>query len=197
MVASSPLDLFRPPTTGVRILESLQESFGDDLSTSETNILSPSLGSNETTESGDFNELDRFMGDSLLSFSFNPPATPLTPRSTDLGGSFVSAFCRSLNTSLNVPFFASPTKDKETTFLFPTVVRNPNKAILTIDAVTSVILIANHLACNLFSYEQTDLVGMKVQSLFSEPYRARQRALVEQNIDSAGETVLVSGKVVS
>ena len=138
-----------------------------------------------------------FMGDSLLSFSFNPPSTPLTPRSAELGGSFVSAFCRSLNTSLNVPFFASPSKDKEATFLFPTVVRNPNKVILTIDATTSVVLIANNLACSLFGYEQSQLVGMKVQSLFSEPYRAKQRALVEQNINAAGETVLVSGKVVS
>ena len=178
----------------MNILESLQESYGDDTGSGECGHSSQS---EETTEPLDSKELDRFVGDSVLSFSFNPPTTPLTPRSAELGGSFVSAFCRSLNTSLNVPFFASPSKDKETTFLFPTVVRNPNKAILTIDAATSVILIANNLACNLFGYEQSQLVGMKVQSLFSEPYRARQRALVEQNVNAAGETVLVSGKVVS
>ena len=38
---------------------------------------------------------------------------------------------------------------------------------------------------------------MKVQNLFTEPYRAKQHALVERNIDESGKEVLVSGKVVS
>ncbi len=74
--------------------------------------------------------------------------------------------------------------------------RNPNKAIITIDAQTSRILIANEMTCELFGYQRNDLAGMKIQNLFTEPYRGEQRALVEQNISTSGETVLISGKVV-
>ena len=56
---------------------------------------------------------------------------------------------------------------------------------------------ANEMTCELFGYQRNELVDMKVQSLFTEPYRAKQRALVEQNVDSSGEPVLISGKVVS
>ena len=55
----------------------------------------------------------------------------------------------------------------------------------------------NEITCELFGYQRGQLVGMKVQSLFTEPYRAKQHALVERNIDSSGQEVLVSGKVVS
>ena len=53
------------------------------------------------------------------------------------------------------------------------------------------------MTCELFGYQKDELAGMKVQHLFTEPYRAKQQALVEQNIDSTGATVLISGKVVS
>ena len=56
---------------------------------------------------------------------------------------------------------------------------------------------ANEMTCELFGYQKDELAGMKVQHLFTEPYRAKQQALVEQNIDSSGATVLISGKVVS
>lgn len=52
------------------------------------------------------------------------------------------------------------------------------------------------MTCELFGYQKDELAGMKVQNLFSEPYRAKQQALVEQNIDSSGATVPISGKVV-
>ncbi len=111
------------------------------------------------------------------------------------------AFAQGLNSSLNVPFvhqntsLSSPLGD--TSSLFPTASRNPNKAIITIDAQSSRILVANEMTCELFGYQKDELSGMKVQSLFTEPYRAKQQALVEQNIDSSGATVLISGKVVS
>ena len=117
------------------------------------------------------------------------------------GGSFVRAFTQGLNSSLNVPFvhqntsLSSPSGD--TSALFPTASRNPNKAIITIDAQSSRILVANEMTCELFGYQKDELSGMKVQNLFTEPYRAKQQALVEQNIDSSGATVLISGKVVS
>ena len=153
--------------------------------------------------------LDRFTGDSMLSYSFNaggggglggnPLGGHVAPDS-QLNGSFVSAFSQSLNSSLNAPFLhqglTSPT-GSDASHLFPSTVRNPNKSIVTIDARSSRILMANEITCEMFGYTRGELGGMKVQTLFAEPYRARHRALVEQNIDSTGNTVLISGKVVS
>ena len=111
------------------------------------------------------------------------------------------AFTQGLSTSLSVPYFpcASPVgggASGDQSHLFPTAARNPNKAIVTIDAQSSRILVANEMTCELFGYQRNELSGMKVQQLFTEPYRGKQRALMEQNISASGETVLVSGKVV-
>ena len=57
-------------------------------------------------------------------------------------------------------------------------------------------MMSNEITCDLFGYQRDELIGMKVQNLFTEPYRAKQHALVERNIDSSGKEVLVSGKVV-
>ena len=145
--------------------------------------------------------LDRFTGDSLLHFSFNPVGSVSSAPDSQLGGSFVTAFSQGLNASFNVPFLhqnnpSSPSPSGDASFLFPSAARNPNKAIVTIDAQTSRILVANEMTCELFGYQRDDLPGMKVQKLFTEPYGAKQQALVEQNIDSSGKTVVVSGKVV-
>lgn len=147
--------------------------------------------------------LDHFTGDSLLHFSYHPAQSTAAQGLPDphLAGSFVTAFAQGLDTSLNVPFMAqtlSPTLSPlgENSYIFPSVARNPNKAIVTIDSRTSRILVANEMTCELFAYQRDELVGMKVQQLFTEPYRARHRVLVEQNIDQSGETVLISGKVV-
>ena len=143
--------------------------------------------------------LDKFTGDSLLHFSFNPGGNFTSSNEPQLGGSFVRAFTnQGLHTSLNVPSIhhvQSP--GAESSNLFPSAARNPNKAIVTIDAQSSLILMTNEITCELFGYQRSDLVGMKVQSLFTEPYRAKQHALVERNIDASGKEVLVSGKVVS
>lgn len=196
----SPLDQIRPPLFDVNISETLKEEWEgaeseDEPTDKQVTNLAKRLSSLSTNDH--INELDKFKGDSLLSFSYQPlPLVSPGPTNwEDLGGSFVSAFSHSLNSSLNLPFVTSPTKDKET-FLYPTVARNPNKALLTIDAKSSLILVTNEVACNLFGYQKSDLVGLKIQHLFTEPYQSHQRALVEENIDSAGGTVLVSGKVV-
>lgn len=143
--------------------------------------------------------LDKFTGDSLLHFSFNPGGNFTSPNEPQLGGSFVRAFTnQGLHTSLNVPSvhqMQSSTGDASQ--LFPSAAQNPNKAIVTIDAQSSVILMTNEITCELFGYQCNELVGMKVQNLFTEPYRAKQHALVERNIDASGKEVLVSGKVVS
>ncbi len=142
--------------------------------------------------------LDRFTGDSLLHFSFNAGQAGLQGfPDMQLNGSFVTAFAEGLNSSLNVPYVhQNPSPSGENSFLFPSAARNPNKAIVTIDAQSSRILVSNEMTCELFGYQRDELMGMKVQGLFAEPYRAKHRALVEQNINSSGETVLISGKVV-
>ena len=79
--------------------------------------------------------------------------------------------------------------------LFPTTIRNPNKALVTVDGNTR-ILIANEMACELFSYTQDRLVGMKLKELFASPFREKQESVIEEQIDGSGKTVMVNGKVV-
>ena len=161
------------------------------------------LWSRITSPSPRHDTLGKFTGDSLLHFSFNHGGN--IGGDPQLGGSFVRAFTNSqglLHKSLNVPSVHTVTSSNNEAFsssstLFPTAARNPNKAIVTIDAQSSRILMTNEITCELFGYQRGDLLEMKVQNLFTEPYRAKQHALVERNIDAAGNEVLVSGKVVS
>lgn len=195
----SPLDQIRPlpQMKFLPFSESwMEEDEGHEEEEEEDDSDLLKLTNRLTLTTNDSSNLQRFTGDSLLSFNYN--LLPPTPQPTvDLGGSFVSAFSNPLNSSLNLPFLASPSKDKESQFLFPSTTRNPNKALITINATTSVILMANKVASQLFGYPQKDLIGLKIQQLFTEPYQSRQRALAEQNINTSGQTVLVSGKVVS
>ena len=146
----------------------------------------------EDTTTPDKESLLRFSGSSLLSVSYQAQ-----PNLSEYDGAFVTAFNNSLNSSLNVPFVSSPSKDKDSSYLFPTAARSPYKALLTINANTGIILMSNKVAGNMFGYSKETLVGKKIEELFTEPYRSKQRALIEQNIDVSGESVLVSGKVVS
>ena len=122
---------------------------------------------------------------------YNVQSSPMNAVSS---GSFVRAFSQSMNLSLNVPFMDQV---MDSSGVFPTASRAPNKALFTISAKTSRILVVNRFACEVFGYHQSELVDVKIQTLFSEPYQSKQRALVEQHINSTGETVLLSGKVVS
>jgi PAS domain-containing serine/threonine kinase len=79
--------------------------------------------------------------------------------------------------------------------LFPTTIRNPNKALVTVDGDTK-ILIANEMACELFDYTHDRLVGMKLKDLFVSPFQEKQDSLIEEHIDSSGKTIMVNGKVV-
>lgn len=188
----TPLDQIRP-VFDVKILESFREDWDGEREEEIVRLTQRLTFSPDFTDDREeVKEFNRFNGDSLLSFSYKPSSASVIP--ADLSGSFVSAFSHPLNASLNLPFVTSPAKDKDA-FLFPTTARNPNKALFTIDAKSSLILVANDVACNLFGYQRGDLIGLKIQYLFTEPYQARQRALVEENIDVMGETVLVSGKV--
>lgn len=59
------------------------------------------------------------------------------------------------------------------------------------------ILVANKMACELFDYHSHELVGMRMSSLLTVNDRNQPEALMEQHIESSGEVVMVSGKVVS
>ena len=72
-----------------------------------------------------------------------------------------------------------------------------NKAVLTFNAKTSEILVANDVACDMFAYTHDELIGMKMSKMFTKSDEARQEALVEQHIEDSGAVVMVSGKVVS
>ena len=72
-----------------------------------------------------------------------------------------------------------------------------NKAILTLDGRTSKILVANEIAGKLFGYFNDELTGMKVSELFTMKDGFKQNALLEQHIDTEGNIVMISGKVVS
>ncbi|XP_048590414.1 PAS domain-containing serine/threonine-protein kinase isoform X2 [Nematostella vectensis] len=129
--------------------------------------------------------LNQIAGDSLHSFSYSPGhcrgtfATPLHDPAL-LGASWQ---------------FYNFVGGAATGNVFPTTVRNPNKAIVTINARTSEILMANDMAVDLFSYPRDKLIGMKMSSLFTDTHREKQEALVEQHIEGSGAVVVVSGKV--
>ena len=156
----------------------------------EQSTISDEQRTNPSVVSG--HKLEHFTGGSMLSYSYQSQSKPPVGDSY-LNNSFIRSFTNSLNTSLNIPSMHTST----TGTLFPSTARNPNKALVTISAKSSKILVANRTACELFGYQRQQLLGMKVDSLFAEPYRAKQQALVEQQIDCEGGVVLMAGKVVS
>lgn len=157
---------------------------------SEQSTISDKQKTNPSVVSG--HELEHLAGGSMLSYSYHSQNKPSVDNSC-LNNSFIRSFTHSLNTSLNIPSVHLNT----TGTLFPSTARNPNKALVTISAQSSQILVANRTACKIFGYERMQLLGMKVHCLFAEPYRAKQQALVEQHIDVEGGVVLLAGKVVS
>lgn len=56
---------------------------------------------------------------------------------------------------------------------------------------------ANEIAGKLFGYLNDELTGMKMSRLFTMKDGFKQDALLEQHIDTEGNIVMVSGKVVS
>ena len=69
--------------------------------------------------------------------------------------------------------------------------------MVTINARTSEILVANDVACDMFAYTHDELIGMRMSKMFTKSDEAKPEAIVEQHIEENGTVVMVSGKVVS
>ncbi|XP_058829888.1 PAS domain-containing serine/threonine-protein kinase isoform X2 [Topomyia yanbarensis] len=74
---------------------------------------------------------------------------------------------------------------------------NPNKAVFTIDAKTSRILIVNRNACDLLGYNSKELCEMQFANLLPNKNKMHVSALAEGQLNSEDGTVIIlSGKVV-
>ncbi|XP_008136955.2 PAS domain-containing serine/threonine-protein kinase [Eptesicus fuscus] len=80
--------------------------------------------------------------------------------------------------------------------LLPSPAGNPNKAIFTVDAKTSEILVANDNACRLLGYSSHDLIGLKLTQFFLKPDCDVVEALSEEHVEADGHAAVVFGTVV-
>ncbi|XP_026888737.2 PAS domain-containing serine/threonine-protein kinase isoform X2 [Electrophorus electricus] len=78
----------------------------------------------------------------------------------------------------------------------PKDMRNPNKATLTLDLTTAQVVDVNTRACSLFECTCRDLIGRPLTSLL-KTNQMMEEAAGEENLDSAGNLISVSGKVVN
>ncbi|XP_071854888.1 PAS domain-containing serine/threonine-protein kinase-like isoform X2 [Apostichopus japonicus] len=132
--------------------------------------------------------LENFKGDELNTFSFS---TGIGRGSLDKG-----APSPHLNMSMGQSWaFYNFVGGGEMGSSFPTTVHNPNKAILTIEARTTKILVVNKMACELFGLTSEELTGMKMTNLLSIKDREMPDVLQEHHLDTSGRVVIVSGKV--
>lgn len=59
-------------------------------------------------------------------------------------------------------------------------------------------LVANETACGMFGYTEEEMCGaMKMSQLFTMEDGIKQNVLIERNVDTDGNIVMASGKVVS
>ncbi|XP_067395117.1 PAS domain-containing serine/threonine-protein kinase [Emydura macquarii macquarii] len=78
----------------------------------------------------------------------------------------------------------------------PAAVRNPNKAIFTVDVRTTEILIANDKACKLLGYSSHELIGKKLSQLILKSNQGVVEALGEEHVEADGYASVISGTVV-
>lgn len=78
-------------------------------------------------------------------------------------------------------------------------VSNPNKALVVINGRTTEILTANNISCDLFGYNETRLIGMKLKDLLdldgSQDFNTQQILMETDRLDKNGRIVLCSGKI--
>ncbi|XP_032967226.1 PAS domain-containing serine/threonine-protein kinase isoform X2 [Rhinolophus ferrumequinum] len=102
---------------------------------------------------------------------------------TSLGSTSCCSLLRGLSSGCNTPLLPAPTG-------------NPNKAIFTVDAKTSEILVANDNACQLLGYSSRDLIGQKLTRFFLKPDSDVVEALSEEHVEADGRAAVVFGTVV-
>uniref|UniRef100_A0A8D0PXX7 PAS domain-containing serine/threonine-protein kinase n=1 Tax=Sus scrofa TaxID=9823 RepID=A0A8D0PXX7_PIG len=112
---------------------------------------------------------------------------PAAPEQVDLASPLGSASCCSLLRGLPSGWSAP---------LFPAPVCNPNKAIFTVNAKTTEILVANDKACQLLGYSSHDLIGQKLTRFFLKPDSHVVEALSEEHVEADGHAAVVFGMVV-
>ncbi|XP_074820329.1 PAS domain-containing serine/threonine-protein kinase isoform X1 [Natator depressus] len=78
----------------------------------------------------------------------------------------------------------------------PAAVRNPNKAVFTVDVRTTEILVANDTACKLLGYSSHELIGQKLSQLISKSSQGVVEILGEEHVEADGYAAVVSGTVV-
>ncbi|XP_077814238.1 PAS domain-containing serine/threonine-protein kinase isoform X3 [Macaca mulatta] len=113
---------------------------------------------------------------------------PAAPEHTDPAGPGGSVSCCSLLRGLSSGW-SSP--------LLPAPVCNPNKAIFTVDAKTTEILVANDKACRLLGYSSQDLIGQKLTQFFLRSDSDVVEALSEEHMEADGHAAVVFGTVVN
>nr|XP_004667876.2 PAS domain-containing serine/threonine-protein kinase isoform X1 [Jaculus jaculus] len=110
-----------------------------------------------------------------------------TPEHTDPAGPLGSTSCcsllRSLASGCSAPLLSAP-------------VCNPNKAVFTVDAKTTEILVANDKACSLLGYSSHDLIGQKLAQFFLKSDSEVVEALSEEHVEADGHAMVVFGTVV-
>lgn len=80
-------------------------------------------------------------------------------------------------------------------------ISNPNKALIVINGRTTEILTANNISCDLFGYNESKLIGMKLKDLLDLSEKGssgdkNQEILMElDRLDQNGRVVLCSGKI--
>uniref|UniRef100_A0A8C2NF01 PAS domain-containing serine/threonine-protein kinase n=1 Tax=Capra hircus TaxID=9925 RepID=A0A8C2NF01_CAPHI len=108
------------------------------------------------------------------------------PGQADLTGSLGSTSCCSLLRALSSGW---------STPLLPAPVCNPNKAVFTVDAKTTEILVANDRACRLLGHSSHDLIGQKLTQFFLKPDPDMVQALSEEHVEADGHAAVVFGTV--
>ncbi|XP_072111890.1 PAS domain-containing serine/threonine-protein kinase isoform X2 [Mobula birostris] len=163
----------------------LNDSF--DLSKTFPRTVRPAL---QKIVAGTYWNLESFTGDSLNSYCYSSVASQnlLLP---NLSGSFS---CPEPASNVSSNLWNLLGGDNNSTL--PTTVRNPNKAILTIDGLTTEILVANDMACKLLCYSSKELIGQKLSSFISNSIHGLEEALYEEHPEVDGQVVTVSGKVI-
>ncbi|XP_032493032.1 PAS domain-containing serine/threonine-protein kinase isoform X2 [Phocoena sinus] len=109
------------------------------------------------------------------------------PVQADLAGSLGSTSCCSLLRGLSSGWSTPP---------LPAPVCNPSKAVFTVDAKTTEILVASDRACRLLGYSSHDLIGQKLTQFFLKPDSDVARALSEEHVEADGHAAVVFGTVV-